>query len=135
MTVHKTIALSEEDAAFLERAVAEGRYASPSDAVREALALLADAERVEALREAIAEGEASGEPEPFDIEEFLARAVEEDAALPTDVVRYALGRLREGDGRTRLDRLRAAIAEGEASGFEEEAFNFEQFLDDLHGRR
>ncbi len=78
MTVHKTLELSEEDAAFLERAVAEGRYASPSDAVREALALLADAERIEALREAIAEGEASGEPEPFDVEEFLARARLED---------------------------------------------------------
>ncbi|WP_349368533.1 type II toxin-antitoxin system ParD family antitoxin [Salinarimonas sp.] len=79
MTVHKTIELSEEDAVFLENAVAEGRYASPSDAVREALALLADAERIEALREAIAEGEASGfEEEPFDVEEFLARARLED---------------------------------------------------------
>jgi len=48
MTVHKTIELSEDDAAFLERAVAEGRYASPSEAVREALALLADAERLRA---------------------------------------------------------------------------------------
>ncbi|MGJ3262505.1 MAG: type II toxin-antitoxin system ParD family antitoxin [Salinarimonas sp.] len=79
MTVHKTIEFSEDDAAFIDTAVAEGRFASPSDAVREALALLADAERIKALRE--------------------------------------------------------AIAEGEASGFEEEAFDFDAFLDDLHGRR
>ncbi|MGP9822592.1 type II toxin-antitoxin system ParD family antitoxin [Salinarimonas sp. NSM] len=78
MTVHKTIEFSEDDAAFIDAAVAEGRFASPSDAVREALALLADAERIKALREAIAEGEASGEPEPFDVEEFLERARRED---------------------------------------------------------
>ena len=72
MTVHETIELSEDDAAFLERAVAEGRFASPSDAVRAALALLADAERIKALRAAIEEGEASGfEEEALELEAFL----------------------------------------------------------------
>ncbi|GGK23208.1 type II toxin-antitoxin system ParD family antitoxin [Salinarimonas ramus] len=71
MTVHKTIEFSEDDAAFVDAAVAEGRYASPSDAVREALALLVYEERVRALRAAIAEGEASGFAEPFDFDAFL----------------------------------------------------------------
>ena len=53
--------------------VAEGRYASTSDVVRAGLRLLEDEEtKLAALRAALAEGEASGDPAPFDFEAFIA---------------------------------------------------------------
>lgn len=59
---------------FIDAEVASGRYRSASDVVRSALRLLEDREtQINALRQALIEGERSGEPEPFDFEEFLAR--------------------------------------------------------------
>jgi antitoxin ParD1/3/4 len=61
-------------ARFVERKVAEGRYASPSDVVRDGLRLLERREiRLESAREALKEGEASGEATPFDFEGFISR--------------------------------------------------------------
>ena len=67
-----SFALGDHYRAFAERKVREGRYASTSEVVRAGLRLLeAEEQRVEALRLAIDEGEASGPAQPFDAEEFL----------------------------------------------------------------
>jgi antitoxin ParD1/3/4 len=53
--------------------VASGRYASASKVVREGLRLLEDRERhLAQLRDALVEGEESGEPAPFDVEQYLS---------------------------------------------------------------
>jgi len=59
---------------FVDRQVAGGRYGSTSDVVGAGLRLLEKQEeaRLEGLRAALAEGEASGAAEPFDAEAFLA---------------------------------------------------------------
>ena len=59
--------------------VASGRYASASEVLRDGLRLIEEREhlrraKLEALREAIREGFESGEPEPFDMADFLSEA-------------------------------------------------------------
>jgi antitoxin ParD1/3/4 len=67
-----SIALSDQLSGFVERQVAEGRFGSASEVVRAGLRLLEEHEiRLEALRSALAEGERSGPPEPFDFGQFL----------------------------------------------------------------
>jgi len=57
---------------FIERQVQAGRYQSPSDVMRAGLRLLEEQElKIERLRAALIEGEQSGEPAPFDLNEFL----------------------------------------------------------------
>lgn len=73
MTKVITLDLQEDAMAFADRQVKEGRYPSLSRVVEDALRLLGERERkIEALRAAIIEGEESGEPEPFDFDEFIA---------------------------------------------------------------
>lgn len=73
MTRNTSVSLSDHFAGFIDRQVESGRYGSASDVVRASLRLLEEQEmRLEALRSALAEGEASGAPEPFDMEDFLA---------------------------------------------------------------
>ena len=63
------ITLNDHLRAFLERAVASGRYGSVDEAVGEALRLLEEREvKIAALRREIERGDASGEPVPFDPE-------------------------------------------------------------------
>jgi antitoxin ParD1/3/4 len=63
--------------ALIEEKIKSGRYQNASEVVRAGLRLLEDAEidreqRIERLRQAIIEGEESGEPQPFDFEAFIA---------------------------------------------------------------
>ncbi|TWF50229.1 type II toxin-antitoxin system ParD family antitoxin [Neorhizobium alkalisoli] len=73
-----SISVDGELAAFVEGQVRDGYYASANEVVEAALRLLKESEEstgdwtAEALRAAIEEGEASGEPEPFDPDAFLA---------------------------------------------------------------
>lgn len=68
-----SFALGDHFRSFAERKVREGRYASTSEVVRAGLRLLeAEEEKLDALRRAIDEGEASGPAQPFDIDDFLS---------------------------------------------------------------
>lgn len=76
-----SVALSDHFAAFIETQVKAGRYASASEVVRAGLRLLEENERrVQALLDAIREGEESGVAEEFDPDEFLAQMHREHAA-------------------------------------------------------
>ncbi|MGK6313297.1 type II toxin-antitoxin system ParD family antitoxin [Neorhizobium sp. DT-125] len=67
-----SITVDEELTAFIERQVSDGHYSSAREVIEAALRLLRDSEDgLEAIRAAIDEGEASGEPEPFDFDDFL----------------------------------------------------------------
>ncbi|MUL79016.1 type II toxin-antitoxin system ParD family antitoxin [Mycolicibacterium sp. CBMA 226] len=72
--------LDDHSGAFIDGEVASGRYSSASDVVCSALRLLEERNtRVEALRQALIEGERSGTPIEFDFEQFLLqrRQIEE----------------------------------------------------------
>lgn len=76
-----TIQLPEHQLTFVESQVAAGHYGSLSEAVQAALRLLEDQEtRLEQLREALVEGEASPLLESFDPDAFLERMRAEHAA-------------------------------------------------------
>lgn len=73
MNTIASITLDEELAEFVQKKLDDGRYGSASDVIEEALRLLKQSEddSLAAIRAAIEEGEASGEPQPFDPAEFL----------------------------------------------------------------
>lgn len=72
MAQNTSISLGDHFAEFIDRQIARGRYGSASDVVRAGLRLLEEHElKVEALREALIEGERSGPAEPFDVDDFL----------------------------------------------------------------
>lgn len=73
MGKNTSVVLGEGQEAFIRGQIAKGRYATVSEALRESIGLLEQRElRLEALRRAIDEGDASGDPQPFDLDEFLA---------------------------------------------------------------
>ena len=66
------IELDGDQRALVERLVDSGRFEGLQDVVNAGLRLLdAEERRWAALREAIREGEESGPPVPFDVDEFL----------------------------------------------------------------
>jgi antitoxin ParD1/3/4 len=72
MSSRTPVVLDDELSELVDRQVKSGRFGSAGEVVRAGLRLLADNDaRVNALREALIEGEQSGEPEPFDFDEFI----------------------------------------------------------------
>jgi antitoxin ParD1/3/4 len=72
MSKNTSITLGAHFLGFVEGQVATGRFASASEVVRAGLRLLEEHEqRLAALRDALAEGEASGPAEPFDFDAFI----------------------------------------------------------------
>lgn len=72
-----TVRLDDHFAAFAEERVRSGRFESVDEVVRAGLRLLEEDEtRLVALRVALAEGEASGPPEEFDMGAFIREQIE-----------------------------------------------------------
>lgn len=77
MGKNTSVVIGEAQDAFIRRQVAAGRFGSASEAIREGLALLEERElRLETLRRLIDEGEASGDAQPVDFDEFLKERAE-----------------------------------------------------------
>lgn len=73
MPRNTSVFLGDHFVGFIDERIASGRYSSASDVVRAGLRLLEEHEaRLEALREALDEGERSGPASPFDFETFIA---------------------------------------------------------------
>jgi antitoxin ParD1/3/4 len=69
-----SITLGDHFAGFVSDQMQAGRYESASEVVRAGLRLLEEHEaKVKALQNALIAGELSGEPRPFDFEDFKAR--------------------------------------------------------------
>ncbi|MGA1801938.1 type II toxin-antitoxin system ParD family antitoxin [Rhizobium sp. HT1-10] len=71
MTKVVSVTLDPQMNEFIDAQVTGGFYGSTAEVVEAALRLLRDHAEIEAIRAAIIEGEESGEPEPFDFDEFL----------------------------------------------------------------
>jgi len=77
-TVRKTITLSEQQDAWIAAQIDAGRYTNDSEAIRDLIRR--EQERsfeIDSIRQALIEGEASGEPEPFDFAAFKLRKAAE----------------------------------------------------------
>lgn len=75
MGKNTSISLSSHFDQFIDDQVKSGRYGSTSEVVREGLRLLEEREtRLEALRQALIEGEESGSAGPLDMEEIIREA-------------------------------------------------------------
>ena len=73
MTKNTSIALGEPFVEFARRKVESGEFGSTSDVVREAMRrYIAEDTKLEALRRELVEGENSGPPAAWDVDEFLA---------------------------------------------------------------
>ena len=73
-TVRKTITLTDNQDSWIKAQIGAGRYTNDSEYIRDLIRR--DQERpveVEAVRAALLEGEASGEPKGFDVEGFRRR--------------------------------------------------------------
>ncbi len=73
MSQNTSISLGDHYVEFVSKQVTSGRYATTSDVIRSGLRLLEEREvKLSALREALIEGEQSGQARPFDFKAFLA---------------------------------------------------------------
>ena len=84
----QTVTLGEHWNEFVAGLVQSGRYASVSEVLRDSLRLLEEQEaasRLEALRQALIEGENSGPAGPLDMEAIKRRARQEAGLSPDNV--------------------------------------------------
>ena len=73
-TVRKTITLTTHQDEWIKAQVDAGRYTNDSEYIRDLIRREQEqTAEVEAIRAALIEGEASGEPQPFDIAAFNRR--------------------------------------------------------------
>lgn len=73
-TVRKTITLTEQQDGWIKAQISAGHYTNDSEYIRDLIRR--EQERnaeVEAIRHALIEGEASGDPQPFNAAEFKQR--------------------------------------------------------------
>jgi antitoxin ParD1/3/4 len=73
MSRNTSVILGKEHDKFIAAQIKKGRFASASEVMRAGLRLLEEQElKIENLRTAIIRGEESGEPQPFDMAEFIS---------------------------------------------------------------
>ena len=73
-TVRKTIALTGQQNAWIAAQTDAGSYTNDSEAIRDLVRREQERElEMESIRQALIEGEQSGEPEPFDFAAFKRR--------------------------------------------------------------
>lgn len=73
MAKNTSVSLGDHFSSFIDAQVRSGRYQSVSDVIRAGLRLLEDEEmKLASLRQALKDGEASGAPEEFNIENFIS---------------------------------------------------------------
>jgi len=73
-TVRKTITLTEQQDAWISGQIAAGHYTNDSEAIRDLIRReQARGSEIETIRQALLEGEQSGEPERFDFAAFKKR--------------------------------------------------------------
>ena len=73
-TVRKTITLTQQQDDWIAAQIAAGSYTNDSEAIRDLIRCeQARGAEIETIRLALIEGEASGEPQPFDFEAFRNR--------------------------------------------------------------
>jgi antitoxin ParD1/3/4 len=78
MPRNTSVTLGEHFEGFIAQQIEEGRYESKSEVVRAAMRLLEEHEqKVVALRQALIDGEQSGEPVPFSMKAIIEEAREE----------------------------------------------------------
>lgn len=74
MATNTSITLGDHWTDFINKLLQSGRYGSTSEVIRNSLRLLEEREiKLKALREALIDGEESGQPEPYDHKKFLER--------------------------------------------------------------
>ncbi len=70
-TVRKTITLTEQQDAWIATQIADGHYTNDSEAIRDLIRREQQRSlEIETIRQALLEGELSGEPEAFDFAAF-----------------------------------------------------------------
>ena len=73
MAKSTSVNLSDYFCRFINEQVEAGHYGSASEVVRDGLRLLVERQvRLDRLRQALDEGDASGEPIPFDMDAWMA---------------------------------------------------------------
>ena len=73
-TVRKTITLTQQQNDWIAAQIAAGSYTNDSEAIRDLIRReQARSAEIETIRQALIEGEESGEPQPFDFEAFKQR--------------------------------------------------------------
>ncbi|MCY3564738.1 MAG: type II toxin-antitoxin system ParD family antitoxin [Gammaproteobacteria bacterium] len=68
-TTRKTITVTDKQDAWIKSRITDGEFTNDSEYIRH-LIRQDQSSRVEAIRAALIEGEQSGEPRPFDSEQF-----------------------------------------------------------------
>ena len=75
-TVRKTITLTEQQDAWIAAQIEAGSYTNDSEAIRDLIRRAQERSfEIETIRQALIEGEQSGEPEQFDFAAFKQRKI------------------------------------------------------------
>ncbi|MDO8051975.1 type II toxin-antitoxin system ParD family antitoxin [Janthinobacterium sp. SUN211] len=73
-TVRKTITLTDQQDEWIKEQIAAGRYTNDSEYIRDLIRREQQrSAELDAIRAALMEGEASGDPQPFDARAFKQR--------------------------------------------------------------